>query len=304
MSAPDQPHDTRYPAADPAPAPAPAPAPPPADPPAFGTDDLNRADREARKRKREAEVSDEAQQVIGPHVAEFQAARAAYEPALAAAQKAMVDPAARLQKITDELTCRVAKADRDALDVAWEPIPGKLPKDLASRELPPLPDPYQDGTDTPDTPDTLAPRIALGRQGAATVDGTFKELVAEQTAVVPRVTTIAADIEALATAVAADTADENGDELYARALVLQWRLKHALAGFESVDTYGTKVTKTLQGLVDFWARIRDLEGAWADLTRKAELEQQDVDAVRADPVKAVLNAKRTPAPKAPAAAAA
>jgi hypothetical protein len=297
MSTPDQPRDTPYPATDP------APAPPPADEPTFGTEQLQQADREARRRKREAEVSDEAQQVIAPHVAEFQAARAAYEPALAAAQAARTDADDRLKKITSELSCRLDEKSRNALDNAWKAVKAKLEinwKLLADRPLPKTPDPWKAG----DTPETLAPRIAAGRQAAATVDGTFKDLVAEQTGVLPRVTAVAADIEALATAAAADTTNKDGEELYARALVLHWRLDNLLAGFDGVDEYVKKVTDTLAELVTLWDAIRDLEGYWALLTRKTEQDQQDLDAVRADPVKAVLDARQAPAANGSAAAAA
>jgi hypothetical protein len=219
---------------------------------------------------KQAEVAAESTALMTAHQAEYSNARAGYQAARDAVQEDLGTIKRKLTDIIDDLECKLDEGVEDCVRESLDKVVVKI------RECAGTPGccvgsgeftPPADG----ETASQLAGRIDEYRREMDSVEKCFTDLLAEAAAIPARVAELKAEVEAIAAELHADNPNKDLARLYARALIVRWKLRtgQLYKGYKTVNDFMDCLCRALQRALSGWEVIAVLEG------RKAELDCQD-----------------------------
>jgi len=242
----------------------------------------------AKKIKREAEVTEESLTTLTPRETQYQSAKEGYTAASQTAESELHAARETLDAVLHELSCRLSEERRERLRRLWSEVREEIKQAQPRPGCQQDEDPFQEYLHVDGPSAALVGSIHEIRQRATDIDHYFQTLIDEQAQLPQRAAELKKGIDALVAEAGTDPGKQNVPKLYAQALVLEWRCHTVRHGFPTVQSYVGCVRVTFTNLLRAWRAIVFLEGIVAERACTEARAKERFEAMYKDPAAEVL----------------
>jgi hypothetical protein len=244
----------------------------------------------AKRFQKQAEVVTASLEQITKFRDKFATARASYQAAKDASTADVTAAKKQLEDVLGQLRCRLADDTEECLDHALEKVVACIRKCAGEPGCCVGPCEFDADPGT-DTAPALMGRIEQYRRDVDQSAKCFDHLIEEITALPKRATALKDEVASIADDACSEQSPKDWVQLYARAVVAEWKLKDAqlYQGFPTVNDFVDCLCQALMCVLKGWEAIALLEGVAAELDCKADAAEAACKKKQDDMVGEVLS---------------